>query len=212
MPKFDHENNERFIFVMGALAEAAQQTLNDFKIKVYAQGLEDIPIETIETAAWNLVRTRTLATWPKIGEIREAAIGKVEDEAILALTKMERACFIHGAYATVVFDDPIIHAIVRSFGGWPKICVMEPDEWKFKRIEFQKVYRAYAPNLHRVEIPITLVGIDERDNSTRQDALPVRIAYVGNRKAIEAWQAKFKTVDQIEGRSAVAGLIDHVLS
>lgn len=203
---FDHTGEERFIQVMMVLAEAVQQELTEFKVKVYAKGLEDLPIEDIEKGAWTLIRTRTTASWPKIAEIRESVNGRPEDEAQIALARLERAMTAQGAYRTVCFDDPVIHAIVRAFGGWPKCCAADLDEWKFKRIEFLKVYRSFAPNLHRVEVPLMLTGIHEM----HPNGVP-QIAYIGDRDKIDAWQRGVKAIEHKTGPAAVSGLIAQVL-
>lgn len=164
---FDHTSDERFIFVMSSLAETYGQETNPFKEKVYAKALADAPIEAIEQAAWEIIRTRTLASFPKPGEIREYLNGgKAEDKAVLALDRLERAISSVGKYRSVAFADTTIMAVVHSMGGWVKLCSMEADEWKWARKDFEKIYRAYsALPADRLQIPEHLSGIAERDNS-----------------------------------------------
>ncbi len=166
---FDHSTDERFLFVMAALGEAAGQESSAFKEKVYAQALADAPIEAIEQAAWELIRTRTLASFPKVGEIREYLNGgKAEDKAVLALDRLERAMSSVGKYRSVAFADTTIMAVVHSMGGWVKLCSMEADEWKWARKEFEKIYRVYSTKpISQLQIPEHLSGIAERDNSAR---------------------------------------------
>lgn len=166
---FDHTSDERFIFVMTALAETYGQETNPFKEKVYAQALADAPIEAIEQAAWELIRTRTLSSFPKPGEIREYLNGgKAEDKAVLALDRLERAMSSVGKYRSVAFADTTIMAVVHSMGGWVKLCSMEADEWKWSRKDFEKIYRAYSQQpVAQLQIPEHLAGIAERDNSAR---------------------------------------------
>lgn len=180
---FDHLNDERFLFVMAALGEATGQESSVFKERVYAEALKDVSIEQIEAAAWEIIRNRTLASFPKVGEIREYLHGgKSEDKAVLALDKLERAMSSVGKYRSVAFDDPLIMAVVYSMGGWPKLCSMEADEWKWSRKDFDKIYRAYsAQPIERLQIPGHLAGIVELDNSAKGfDEVP-QIAFVGER-------------------------------
>lgn len=180
---FNHLDDERFLFVMAALGEAYGQESSAFKERIYAKALEDISIEAIESAAWSLIKTRTLASFPKVGEIREHLHGgKSEDKAVLALDTLERAMSSVGKYRSIVFDDPLIMAVVSSMGGWPKLCSMEADEWKWSRKDFEKIYRAYsAQPLERLQIPERLAGIAERDNGAKGfDEVP-QIAFVGER-------------------------------
>lgn len=180
---YDHMKDERFIFVMAALGEAYGHESSEFKEMVYAKALADVPVERIEQAAWEIIKSRTLASFPKVAEIREfLGGGKSEDKAVLALDKLERAMSSVGKYRSVVFDDPLIMAVVSSMGGWPKLCSMEADEWKWSRKDFEKIYRAYsAQPLERLQIPERLAGIAERDNGAKGfDEVP-QIAFVGER-------------------------------
>jgi len=36
---------------------------------------------------------------------------------------------LHGGYASVVFDDPVIHSLVKQrFGGWTDICKSDSEK------------------------------------------------------------------------------------
>lgn len=178
---FDHSTDERFLFVMAALGEAAGQESSAFKEKVYAEALKDVPIGQIESAAWEIIRNRTLSTFPKVGEIREYIHGgKSEDKAVLALNKLERAMSSVGKYRSVTFDDPFITATVSAMGGWPKICCMEQDEWKWARKDFDKIYRAFSQQpIASLQIPEHLPGIEERDNSANGYNAASKVVLVG---------------------------------
>lgn len=166
---FDHQNDERFLFVMAAMGEACGQESSAFKEKIYAQALADIPIEAIEAAAWEIIKTRTLASFPKVGEIREYLHGgRADERSVMALDCLEKAMSSVGKYRSVAFEDAIITAVVSSMGGWPKLCGMEADEWRWARKEFEKIYRVYSTkSLSQLQIPEHLSGIAERDNSSK---------------------------------------------
>lgn len=184
---FNHEEDERFMLIMAALAEASGQEASVLKIKIYAKALEDIAMEDIEKAAWHIIRTRTTATFPKIAEIRQAVFGNPEDQAILALEKTEKAMREVGAYQTVIFDDPIIHAVISGFeGGWPGICHMTFDEWKFSRRDFVKIYMAKMRNPGG-KVPVKLVGIEEGDNGDKGIEYTKAPVTIGDRQKILEW-------------------------
>jgi hypothetical protein len=195
---FNHENDKKFLFVMAALAEASGQECSDFKIKIYAQALADIPVEAIEQAAWSVINTRTFATFPKVAEIREhLSGGKSDDKAILALDKLEKAMSRHGKYRSVCFDDPVLMATVVSIGGWPKICSMEMDEWKWARKDFERLYKAFsAQPVKSLEIPSHLSGIAEISNSANryeEDPEIVQIGHVPAPKQLEGGKNERRT-------------------
>jgi hypothetical protein len=161
---FNHEDDERFLFVMAALGEATGQEPTDFKIKIYAKGLEDMPIEDIEKSAWEIMRNRTLASFPKIGELREQVNGKKQDLAVLALANLEKGIARIGRYRSAQFEDSIIMACVESMGGWIQVCSYEMREWEFKKKDFVRLYEALCSNPGRLQAPSRLVGFSEQCN------------------------------------------------
>lgn len=180
----------RFAKCMAILAESFTQEYSSKKIDIYYQALKDLPIENIERAVWNLVNTRTTATFPKVAEIRESINGKTEDRAILALAKVERALREVGAYNSIVFDDPIIHKVICSFdNGWIGIADMTTEEWIWGRKDFIRLYEAYSNNgVH--EVPHRLLGRIETDNENKGYDGKFQIIYFnGMQKALD-WQSK----------------------
>ena len=141
----DHVNNYRFIDVMIALGEASGQESTTLKEKIYAQGLEDIAIEEIEKAAWLLIKTRTFASFPKIGEIRDAVGGKAEDCADVQASIVWQTVTRYGGARSVVFDDPVTMAVIQQgFGGWQKMCselLIDQMQWFLK--DFVKHHIAF---------------------------------------------------------------------
>lgn len=67
----------------------------------------------------------------------------IEDKAIIEVGKVLEAVRKHGAYSSVVFDDPMTQAVIlRTYGGWPRLC-MECDTKGFRR-EFARTWAAYC--------------------------------------------------------------------
>jgi hypothetical protein len=181
---------------MEMMCVVANREPNDILLSTYYALLKDLGDDQFRHAVANVLRDRKYTTLPLPADIRESALGKLEDEAVIALAKLEKATSTWGAYRSVIFDDPIIHAIVHSFGGWSTVCRMEVDEWKFRRIEFLKVYRAFAPNLYRLQIPLKLAGVGEGDHKS----LPPKTIMIGNAAAIDAWHSKILTIEHKDER------------
>lgn len=193
---FKHEKNERFLFCMAALAEATGQEANPMKIKVYAQGLNDIPVDDIERACQHIIRTRTTATFPKVAEIREAIHGKASDKAVLAVQVIEKATE-KGPYSSIVFDDPYIHATIHALGGWEHVCEISaiPDEWKFFKKDIERVYGAMLTKSIPSDTPLRLAGYCERVNSAAGYDLNIhkpRIEYMGDVQQIKQWRSEVR--------------------
>jgi len=175
---------KRFAYVMGALGEAFSQEVSKVKIEIYFKAMQDLKIEEIEAASWNIINNRGTATFPKVAEIRTAIHGNPDDVAQLALEKVEKAIREVGGYRTVVFDDPVIHIVINTFNdGWPGICALPIDEWKFRRKDFIKSYMANQRNFDYYQ---PLKGLFEIQNSEKgfkhESEKPVMI---GDKKKIE---------------------------
>jgi len=117
-PTVTPEWKERLALVVGALAEAYRQTITAATIKGYEMGLDDLPIEVIERAAKTAMRQNKFM--PTVVELREAA-GEIrpEQRAALVWSVAMRALTQYGPYRAVDFDDPVLNATIRAFGGWP---------------------------------------------------------------------------------------------
>ena len=115
----------------------------------------------------------------------------IEDRAIVEVGKVLEAVRKHGAYSSVVFDDPITQAvIIRTYGGWPRLC-FECNARNFRR-EFVRTWAAYC----RLGVGKFghLPGIFEKSN--RMNGFLEHIeppVLVGNQeKAREIWQQEIK--------------------
>ena len=175
----NYEQSERFLFIMAALAEATSQEASEMKIKIYAKALGDLSLDSIENACWQIIKTRKLATFPKVAEIRESISGEPETQALLALEKLEDAMRSIGRYRTVSFDDPAIHSAVEAFaGGWVAICEMQEDEWKWGRKEFMKLYQAFVKQ-PKSEVAQKLIGVHEHNNELAGREVVTETKYIG---------------------------------
>lgn len=164
--KYQHNKNPRFIEVMAALSEASGQETTELKERIYAQGLDEVPIEAIEQAAWDMIKTRTLSSFPKIGELRELIGGKVEDIAEIEAAKVITAIGKVGGYSSVCFDDAITQAVIHhGFGGWSKLCsefMHEQQKWFMK--DFAKFYGSFSRQGLRVYGVLSGRGGGKADN------------------------------------------------
>ncbi len=102
--------------------------------------------------------------FPKIADIMRWLEGSPESRALMAWSFVESCTERVGHYQSVVFDDPLIHAVIEDMGGWIKLCEQPLSEMPFIALNFQKRYRAflsYPPKRH----PSYLVGLMEQENS-----------------------------------------------
>lgn len=175
---------------MFALAEAVSQEITPFKIEIYFKALEDLSIEDIERAVWSIIRTRTTVTFPKVAEIRQALHGNVSDRAEIAWNKLVGAIRSIGAYSSVIFDDPVIHAIVEREGGWGKLCDKTSEELKWFGKDFLRMYSVYEEQVTNGNMTVAgiLPGMHEIHNAAKglTDHIPSP-EQIGTGKRSIAW-------------------------
>lgn len=113
---------------------------------------------------------------PKPADVVRALQGTKTDRSRMAWGKAFDAMQRIGAYRSVVFDDPVIHAAIEDLGGWTKLCRSDLNELSYLEHRFCETYRAYSgrPDL---AYPARLIGEFEAVNrhEGRKVAPPVLI-------------------------------------
>lgn len=101
---------------------------------------------------------------PKPADVVRNIDGSKETRAMQGWSKAEKAIRSVGPYQSVVFDDPIIHAVIADMGGWCALNTITEEELPFKAREFEKRYQGYALR-PPTEYPRKLLGISEATNT-----------------------------------------------
>jgi hypothetical protein len=112
---------------------------------------------------------------PRIADITRLLEGSTQTQGMRAWSRVERALRSVGAYQSVVFDDPLVHAVVRDMGGWVRLCQTPLDELPFRAREFERSYAAYRMRRETPAYPPRLIGIAETENATSGFALPAPV-------------------------------------
>lgn len=100
---------------------------------------------------------------PKPADVVKTLQGTKTDRARAAWGKVMDAMQRVGAYQSVCFDDPIIHAVIEDIGGWMELCRSDFDALSFTEHRFCESYRSYAGR-EGVNYPAKLLGQHEMDN------------------------------------------------
>ncbi len=95
--------------------------------------------------------------------VRELA-GTFTDRSLMAWSRVTRAMSDVGAYASVDFGDPVIHAVVRELGGWSAICRVPNDEQQFLQKRFCDFFRTFTAR-GAPEAPLQLQGEHDATNA-----------------------------------------------
>lgn len=169
-----------------------QKQFNEEQIKVYKMLLDDISEENFIQGINTMLRDRVYTNIPSPAEIRKFCLETREDDLNIriaqAKNKVSNAILSVGTYKTVVFDDPIIHLIIRDFGGWIKIGKLPIEEFEdLLKWDFPKLYKAYASRKNS-EIPLMLTGLAGKEE----------IAYIGDTEKAKRWTLAYESKMQIE--------------
>lgn len=144
-------NRPEFIKAIALLIATVAKPMPDETVAAWYLLLQDLTAEQLERGIIETLRTHQFAGFPPVGTIRVNSIGaagrmvNLETRAVVAWHRVFAAIGSHGPYRTVEFDDPIIHATVRSFGGWVQLNdATSEDLSRFIQPKFVKVYSALA--------------------------------------------------------------------
>ena len=134
--------------------------------------LGDLSPEQLQRGIVETLRTHEFGGMPAVGLIRKnASVGMqaigIDDRAVVAWSSVKSAVATHGAYATVDFDDPIINAVIRSLGGWVRICDTPSgeafDTWLRK--DFERCYETLCKTGVEARLAAPVAGIIDTANS-----------------------------------------------
>lgn len=132
-----------FIERLTAVAEVFDAKCSEAKITLYFEALKDLDVFSVLEALDAAITTCKF--FPKPVEIRELAIGTVEDLAESAWVEVKDEMRRLGAYGSPVFEAAAAFAVTDTFGSWPAACGAElsPEMWASKRKEFLNAYRRH---------------------------------------------------------------------
>lgn len=157
------EFNEGFL----ALCEMTDKTPSKPYTKFYYEAVKHLDVKEWEKSIAHVIQTRKYTNMPMPAEILEHAQGNPEDTALIAIQRLETAMREVGAYDSVQFDDPVLTELVGGYdGGWPGLCQITYDDWKFEKPRLMKLYKALSSR----GVPnntLRLTGISEIQNGGR---------------------------------------------
>lgn len=153
----------RFGLAVTLLAENFSANVSPALVALWFRELSPHALEDVLCAFRGVVRQRRYTKMPTLADVLDQLGGNVEDRAQIAAARVLEAVRHHGAYRSVAFDDPVIHAvIVQVYGGWVRLCAMDDDQARFFGPQFARAYVSYARS--GAARYGHLVGIQESEN------------------------------------------------
>jgi len=165
MKKADYE---AFIILLDSTAQLyGKAALSHNVIALWWESLKDYDLIDIRQGFSRHVQNPDIGQFmPKPADVVRMIGGTTQDSALQAWSNVNRAVRTIGPHQSVIFDDPIIHAVIADMEGWVALGNKSEKDWPFVAREFENRYRAYRTAGHIESYPQVLIGISHMQNET----------------------------------------------
>lgn len=157
---------DQFSQLLTATAEMYSKPMTEVSLMLWWTTLQAYDIAAVREGLMRHMQNPDSGQFmPKPADVIKFIGGTTQDGALVAWAKVDRAVRSIGTYQTVVFDDPIIHAVIADMGGWISMGSRNEDEWPFVAKEFENRYRGYRMRGGAEQYQKTLIGIADSSNA-----------------------------------------------
>jgi len=157
-------NLAEFTELLATVSALYRVPLSDKSLELYWSTLKSFEWKAVKVAFQkHLMDPDKGQYFPKPADVVRYIDGNSETQALRAWSKVEEAIRSVGGYASVVFDDPIIHVVIEEMGGWIRLCQTLVKDLPFRANEFKKYYAAYV-NHPLPHYPKQLLGLEAQQN------------------------------------------------
>lgn len=139
------KDKAEFLALLTSIGALYRVDLSRGVIDLWWNGMQQYDLATVRAALTAHAMNPDVGQFmPKPADVVRAIGGTTTDAALIAWAKVHRAIRLVGGWLDVVFDDPLIHAVVADMGGWVNLCGISDEELPFRAKEFENRYRAYS--------------------------------------------------------------------
>jgi len=177
----DDNDKQAFAEKLLATGEIYDKKVSKTLLSVYFEAVKNYSIEEVTDALGkHLVNPDNGHFFPKPADIVRLISGSTESRAMKAWTIVLYGIKHIGPWDSPDFEDPKSHSVIKELGGWQELCRVTDQELPFKKIEFEKRYKAFI--LEPPEYDYPLIGYAEHQNVLNNHAEPraaIRIGHDG---------------------------------
>jgi hypothetical protein len=166
-----------------------RQDISAFSLNVWWEAMKPYDLVAVSHALNAHARNPDTGQFmPKPADVVKMLEGTTQDSAMQAWAKVDKALRMIGTHQSVVFDDPLIHAVLGDMGGWIYLGQKTEDEWPFVAKEFVTRYRGFKMRGEIPEFKRVLTGIADASNQKEgfKAQAPVLIGNVEKAKQVIA--------------------------
>lgn len=182
------EDKPSFAELVQAVYAFYGKDVSPFALDVWWSALRRFDLDAVQRAFSLHCQDPDRGQWlPKPADIVRLLDGGSGDRSLVAWSKVEKAIREIGPCQSVIFDDPVIHAVVRDMGGWVGLCEVTDEELPYRAAEFRKRYQGYmlrGPGGY----PKQLTGIHEAENVRNGFAAPEPVLVGEHRKCLAVFE------------------------
>lgn len=158
---------EQFGQMLVAVADLYGKSISEFALGLYFKALKDFELPVIQQALERYIKNPDSGQFmPKPADLIRMLQGSSIDSSMAAWAKVDKAVRQVGSYASVVFDDALIHRVIVDMGGWVSLGTKTEDEWPFVQRDFQNLYKGYAHRSEQPEYDPVLIGMSDLHNTS----------------------------------------------
>lgn len=122
-----------------------RQDVSEFSLSVWWQVCQPFSLEQVTKAFTAHATDAERGRFPPLpADMVKHLQGTQTDRSLLAWGKVLEGVQRVGAYQSVGFDDPAIHAAVEDLGGWATICRSQMVDLPHLQRRFTESHRAYS--------------------------------------------------------------------
>ena len=135
----------KFTVMLIGVGELYGRAISEMLTDIYWQSLKCFELQDVKRAFEAHIHNPDGGQYfPKPADLVRFIEGSGETKALQAWAKVSKTIVQIGAYQSIVFDDPLIHAVLEDMGGWIKLCATLTKEMPFRANEFQKRYTIFV--------------------------------------------------------------------
>lgn len=156
-----------FSKLMTQLAVVYSKPMDPVLIEIYWQALKAFDFKAVEAAMLAHIGNPDVGQFmPKPADVVRFLKGSSQTQALQAWSLVLKTIQRVGHYPTVVFDDPLIHAVISDMGGWIALCKLLEEDTPFRAKEFENRYVGFLLQPPKT-YPKQLSGTLEQENSAK---------------------------------------------
>jgi len=127
------ENNSAYVGVhLAKLSVLYGVVLKDEQLEIYLEELGHLTTKQADEAFKHIRQTFKPSgpnPFPSIPDILSAVGESPNDGGLVAIAAVRQAARTVGRGVNISFCNPALHYVIKTFGGWEKICIWEDKDW-----------------------------------------------------------------------------------